>query len=71
MTPTWVVEPLRIADLAVLTYFLLLNSGYLVLIGLAGVEVAGHRRRVPYAGLEQAYASPLTVPVSVLMPAYN
>jgi cellulose synthase/poly-beta-1,6-N-acetylglucosamine synthase-like glycosyltransferase len=71
MTPGWVVEPLRVADLVVLTYFLLLNSGYLGLVALAGLEVARHRRRLPFAGATHTYQSPLTVPVSVLVPAHN
>jgi cellulose synthase/poly-beta-1,6-N-acetylglucosamine synthase-like glycosyltransferase len=55
----------------VLAYFLLINSSYLVLIGLAAVEFSGHLKRARFAGLEEAAASPLTQPVSVLVPAFN
>jgi cellulose synthase/poly-beta-1,6-N-acetylglucosamine synthase-like glycosyltransferase len=55
----------------VLVYFLAINTSYLVLIVLAAIEFARHIRRLPFAGLEEAYASPLTRPVSVLVPAFN
>ncbi|MDP9433554.1 MAG: glycosyltransferase family 2 protein [Actinomycetota bacterium] len=58
-------------DTAVLVYFVLINSSYLLLILLAAWQFAGHLRRLPFAGLEETYASPLTMPVSVLVPAHN
>ena len=66
-----VVGLLHLLDLPVLIYFLCINTSYLVLIVLAAMEFARHIRRMPFAGLEEAYASPLTRPVSVLVPAYN
>jgi cellulose synthase/poly-beta-1,6-N-acetylglucosamine synthase-like glycosyltransferase len=66
-----VVWLLHIIDLPILVYFLCINTSYLVLTVLAALELARHIRRLPFAGLEEAYASPLTQPVSVLMPAYN
>jgi len=66
-----VVELLQLLDTPVLVYFLLINTSYLVLTALAAVEFARHIRRQPFAGLEEAYSSPLTRPVSVLVPAYN
>lgn len=58
-------------DEAVLGYFLVINTSYLVLIVLATLEFARHLRRVPFAGYEETLASPLTLPVSVLVPAYD
>jgi cellulose synthase/poly-beta-1,6-N-acetylglucosamine synthase-like glycosyltransferase len=58
-------------DWAVLAYFLALNSTYLVLIVLATLEFVRHLRRAPFAGLDRCFASPLTPPVSVLVPAHN
>ena len=66
-----VVWFLQLLDLPVLIYFLCINTSYLLLIVLAAMEFARHIRRAPFAGLEEAYASPLTRPVSVLVPAYN
>ncbi|WP_238010270.1 glycosyltransferase [Dactylosporangium sp. AC04546] len=71
MTADWVREILRVTDVAILTYFLLINTSYLVLIALAGTEFVHHLRRVPFAGHEETYRSPLTEPVSVLVPAHN
>jgi cellulose synthase/poly-beta-1,6-N-acetylglucosamine synthase-like glycosyltransferase len=64
-------ELLRGADWAVFGYFVALNSSYLVLIVLAAVEFAKHLRRVPFAGADDMFRSPLTLPVSVIVPAYN
>ncbi len=58
-------------DSVVLAYFLVVNSAYLGLVGLAAAEVVRHRRWQPVAGADDAYRSPLTDPVSILMPAYN
>jgi cellulose synthase/poly-beta-1,6-N-acetylglucosamine synthase-like glycosyltransferase len=56
---------------AMLLYFLLLNSCYLVLILLAAAEFVRYLRRLPFAGYDETYVSPLTQPISVLMPAHN
>ena len=62
---------LVVLDWAVLGYFILLNTTYLALILVAAAEFARHLRRASYAGLDRAFASPLTPPVSVLVPAHN
>ena len=61
----------RVTDVAILTYFLVINTSYLVLIVLAAAEFVRHLRHQPFAGLEDMYRSPLTPGVSVLVPAYN
>lgn len=62
---------IQVANVAFLLYFLLINTSYLVLIALAVGQFASHRRSARFAGSEETYASPLTSPVSVLVPAYN
>jgi cellulose synthase/poly-beta-1,6-N-acetylglucosamine synthase-like glycosyltransferase len=64
-------ELLRLADWAIFAYFVALNSSYLVLIGMAGLEFGKHLRRLPFAGADDMFRSPLTMPVSVIVPAYN
>jgi cellulose synthase/poly-beta-1,6-N-acetylglucosamine synthase-like glycosyltransferase len=59
------------ADMFVLGYFVLLNTGYLGLVLLGSADLTRHVRRIPFAGLTEMYRSPLTRPVSVLLPAYN
>lgn len=67
----WLRTLLRVGDYTILTYFLLINSSYLVLIGFAALEFVRHFRRVPFAGHDETYRSPLTKPASLLVPAYN
>lgn len=55
----------------VLAYFLVLNTLYLVLVLTAAGDVFRHIRRRPFAGDEDMFASPLTPPVSVVMPAHD
>ncbi|MEV8507068.1 glycosyltransferase [Actinoplanes sp. NPDC051475] len=62
---------LTYTDFAIFAYFIALNSGYLVLIVLAGLEFRRHLRRLPFAGADDMFRSPLTLPVSVIVPAYN
>lgn len=64
-------ELLRGADVAVLAYFVALNSSYLVLIVLAAVGFAKHLRRAAFTGSDDMFRSPLTLPVTVIVPAYN
>lgn len=64
-------EWLRVSDVAILTYFLVINTSYLALIVLAALEFVRHLRHQKYAGLDEMYRSPLTPGVSVLVPAYN
>jgi cellulose synthase/poly-beta-1,6-N-acetylglucosamine synthase-like glycosyltransferase len=58
-------------DVGVLVYFVAINTSYLLLIALAAMEFARRLRRVPFAGYDEAHASPLTMPVSVVVPAFN
>ncbi|MFI5838091.1 glycosyltransferase family 2 protein [Catenuloplanes sp. NPDC051500] len=71
----WLADGVRavlgVTDTAIFVYFVLLNSSYLGLLLLAAAEFFRHLRRVPFNGLEDLFRSPLTAPVSVLMPAYN
>jgi cellulose synthase/poly-beta-1,6-N-acetylglucosamine synthase-like glycosyltransferase len=64
-------DVLHVVDVGILVYFLLINTSYLVLIVLAIAEFVHHVRRAPLAGFDETYRSPLTQPVSVLVPAYN
>jgi cellulose synthase/poly-beta-1,6-N-acetylglucosamine synthase-like glycosyltransferase len=52
-------------------YFALVNVVYLLFTALAWRAVAGYRRARSYAAVEEAFASPLTPPISVLLPAHN
>ncbi|WP_307834254.1 glycosyltransferase family 2 protein [Paractinoplanes lichenicola] len=71
MTRDYVLAVLRGADYAVFAYFIALNSSYLIMIVLASVEFAKHLRRAAFAGSDDMFRSPLTLPVTVIVPAYN
>jgi cellulose synthase/poly-beta-1,6-N-acetylglucosamine synthase-like glycosyltransferase len=64
-------ELLKVSNWAIFAYFVALNSSYLVLIGMAGLEFGKHLRRAAFAGADDMFRSPLTLPVSVIVPAYN
>ncbi|NUK58896.1 glycosyltransferase family 2 protein [Streptomyces lunaelactis] len=55
----------------VIGYFLVLNSTYLLLIGLAAQAIPYHARRRDVAGTEDSAVSPFTRPVSIVAAAYN
>ena len=62
---------LELASFAALVYFAALNATYAVLTAIAWRSIVSHHRERSYAATEEAFASPLTPPVSVLLPAYN
>jgi cellulose synthase/poly-beta-1,6-N-acetylglucosamine synthase-like glycosyltransferase len=73
-TGTWtdlVVPILHAANVAVIIYFFLINTGYLVLIGMACADLVQHRSKATFTGDDETYASPFTMPISVVVPAYN
>jgi cellulose synthase/poly-beta-1,6-N-acetylglucosamine synthase-like glycosyltransferase len=57
--------------LFVLAYFLVLNGLYAILTMLAWRSVQKHLRTEQYASDDEALASPLTPPVTVILPAFN
>jgi len=70
-TFAWVVPGLRVTNEVFLLYFFAINTSYLVLIVFAVAEFTQHLRRARFAGYGEVYASPLTMPVSLIMPAHN
>ncbi|WP_367322611.1 glycosyltransferase family 2 protein [Streptomyces sp. HUAS ZL42] len=60
-----------VCDDVIIWYFLIINTGYLLLILLALTEFVRRSRRAPFAGYDDASTSPFTPPVSLIMPAHN
>lgn len=56
---------------ALVAYFVVANTSFLLLTGLAGLDFVTQARRAGFRGYDETLGSPLTPPVSVLMPAYN
>jgi cellulose synthase/poly-beta-1,6-N-acetylglucosamine synthase-like glycosyltransferase len=52
-------------------YFVVLNTTYLLLTVLAGVQMSREVRRRDYLALDELFRSPLTPGISVLVPAFN
>jgi cellulose synthase/poly-beta-1,6-N-acetylglucosamine synthase-like glycosyltransferase len=52
-------------------YFVTLNALYFVFTAIAWREVTYYRRAREFSGAEEAFASPLTPPISILLPAFN
>jgi len=52
-------------------YFVALNAVYLTFTAIAWRGVTYYRRAREFSGAEEAFASPLTPPVSILPPAFN
>lgn len=60
-----------IVNTIVLIYFLAINTIYTFLLGLSFLELRRQNRRISFGGYEVILKSPLTLPISILMPAYN
>jgi cellulose synthase/poly-beta-1,6-N-acetylglucosamine synthase-like glycosyltransferase len=57
--------------IASLVYLAALNSIYLVLTAVAWRSVIAHLRARRHSAVDEAFASPLTPPISILVPAHN
>ncbi len=64
-------EAIAAFGLAAIVYFACLNVIYLVFTAIAWRSLARHLRARSFSATDEALASPLTPPVSVLLPAYN
>ncbi len=62
---------LEVTGRVVLIYFLILNLSYAFFTLLAWRTLVNHRRAEPSLTLEEIFRSPLTPPVSLLLPAFN
>jgi cellulose synthase/poly-beta-1,6-N-acetylglucosamine synthase-like glycosyltransferase len=56
---------------ALVGYFLLANTSFLVLTVLASVDFGAHARRAAFRGYDDTFSTAMTPPVSVLVPAHN
>jgi cellulose synthase/poly-beta-1,6-N-acetylglucosamine synthase-like glycosyltransferase len=62
---------LEVCALLAFGYFAVLSVVYVAFTTLAWRAVARYRRARSYSAVEEAFASPLTPPISVLLPAFN
>ena len=64
-------EALNVFGICAVAYFAALNVTYIGFTAMAWRSITAHLRARRYAGANEALASPLTPPVSILLPAYN
>jgi cellulose synthase/poly-beta-1,6-N-acetylglucosamine synthase-like glycosyltransferase len=64
-------EVLTVSSIIAFAYFAILNATYLVFTAIAWRDVTRYRRARAYAAVEEVFASPLTPPISVIVPAFN
>jgi cellulose synthase/poly-beta-1,6-N-acetylglucosamine synthase-like glycosyltransferase len=62
---------LHVFNYVVLVYFLAINVVYTTLLAISFRESGRHTRRLAFGGYDVILKSPLTLPISVLMPACN
>jgi cellulose synthase/poly-beta-1,6-N-acetylglucosamine synthase-like glycosyltransferase len=64
-TILWIVNGI------VLAYFLALDLIYATLLFVSFWESGRHMRRIGFGGYDRIFRSPLTLPISIIVPAYN
>lgn len=58
-------------NIAILIYFIAINSSYFILLAISYFSVLRYRRRIEHEQWQRIIQSPLTIPVSIIAPAYN
>jgi cellulose synthase/poly-beta-1,6-N-acetylglucosamine synthase-like glycosyltransferase len=58
-------------NIAFLSYFIAINSNYFILLVISYFSVLRYRRRIQHEQWRRIIQFPLTIPVSIITPAYN
>jgi len=58
-------------NIAILIYFIAINGSYFILLAISYFSVLQYRRRIEHEQWRRIIQSPLTIPVSIIAPAYN
>ncbi len=58
-------------NIAFLSYFIAINTNYSILLVVSFFSVLRYQRRTQYEQWRRIIQSPLTIPVSIIAPAYN
>lgn len=64
-------DAVRLYGAFVIVYFALLNLNYILLVATAWRSLGTYLRTREFAGIDEAFASPLTPAISLILPAYN
>ncbi|MGN6372465.1 MAG: glycosyltransferase [Solirubrobacteraceae bacterium] len=66
-----VTDAVQAFGVFMICYFAVLNGIYLIFTLIAWREITHYKRSRGHQAVEEAFASPLTPPISVFLPAYN
>ena len=58
-------------NIAILIYFVAINGNYFVLLVISYFSMLRYRRHIEHEQWQRIIQSPLTIPVSIIVPAYN
>ena len=61
----------HVVEFGFIAYFAALNAAYTLLLGLGGGQVADWVRRRPMRDFRGVSNSPLSLPITIIVPAYN
>src|SRR3954468_14711266 len=64
-------DVVEVFGVVVIVYFSVLNLIYIAFTAMAWRSLTRYLRSLEYAAIDEALASPMTPPVSILLPAYN
>jgi cellulose synthase/poly-beta-1,6-N-acetylglucosamine synthase-like glycosyltransferase len=64
-------QVIHVVTVLILIYFVAINAVYTVLLAISVRESARHTKRIGFGGYDVILRSTMTLPISVLMPAYN
>ena len=64
-------DAIEVFGVIVIGYFAVLNLLYIGFTGLAWRSITRYLHSLEYAAIDEALASPLTPPISILLPGYN
>ncbi len=68
---TILADALLIINILILTYFIIVNGLYLILILLSYLAIIKHNRLIQFEQWRRVLQSPKSVPISIISPAYN
>ena len=67
----WVILVMNIFTNIIVLYFFMTNGTYTILMIMSSISVWFYQKRIGYAGIQEVRESPVTPPVTIIVPAFN
>src|SRR5258708_1871540 len=67
----WVILVMNIFTNIIVLYFFVTNGTYTLLMIMSSISVWFYQKKIGYAGLQEVRESPVTPPVTIIVPAFN